>query len=580
MSRARDLADRVLHNRTHEDTEGGRESIVTFKGEQSGGEISTLAQIQASHDGTSDDEKADLIFKTNDGSDGASPTERMRISSDGSISTATLGTDNVKLGEGAGAAIASGGNQNTIIGKDAGTAITTGVSNTIVGSLAGDALTVGGHNVAMGYEALSTDTQGSHSTAIGRRALKTQNFTSATDSHNTAIGNNAGTAITTATRNTVVGSNAGTSNQTSLYNTYVGYGAGQSTTGQGNTFIGDASGNSVAAGEFNTLLGQQAGNAITSGDKNTVIGRFNGNQDNFDIRTSNDQIAISNGDGNVRIFCNTEGYTKHKPVNVTTYATGGAYHEFSHNNNDTSAIIYYQAHASFVNAVEFTQAQRTASANYEMAQWRSGAGSDVEFKLRGNGDALADGSWSGGGADYAEYFEWADGNSDNQNRTGYTVVLDNEKIRIATSDDAAANIIGAVSVNPSVIGDSDIDQWKHKYKRDDFGGFIWETYTVTEWQEGEVLHTYETDKIPDGLTPPDDATVSSKDAKENILERKVLNTDYDADADAAYVSRANRKEWATIGMMGKLRIRKGQQTGDRWIKMRDISDTVEEWLVR
>jgi len=85
MSRARDLADRVLHNRTHEDTEGGRESILTFKGEQSGGEISTLAQIQASHDGTSDDEKADLIFKTNDGSDGASPTERMRIDSDGNI---------------------------------------------------------------------------------------------------------------------------------------------------------------------------------------------------------------------------------------------------------------------------------------------------------------------------------------------------------------------------------------------------------------------------------------------------------------------------------------------------------------
>ena len=81
MSRARDRADGVLHNRTHEDTDGGRESLITFKGEQSGGEISTLAQIQASHDGTSDDEKADLIFKTNDGSDGASPTEAMRIDS-------------------------------------------------------------------------------------------------------------------------------------------------------------------------------------------------------------------------------------------------------------------------------------------------------------------------------------------------------------------------------------------------------------------------------------------------------------------------------------------------------------------
>jgi hypothetical protein len=85
MSRARDLADRVLHNRTHEDTDGGRESIVTFKGEQSGGEISTLAQIQASHDGSADDQKSDLIFRTNDGSDGTSPTEVLRTNSAGNL---------------------------------------------------------------------------------------------------------------------------------------------------------------------------------------------------------------------------------------------------------------------------------------------------------------------------------------------------------------------------------------------------------------------------------------------------------------------------------------------------------------
>ena len=47
-----------------------------------------------------------------------------------------------------------------------------------------------------------------------------------------------------------------------------------------------------------------------------------------------------------------------------------------------------------------------------------------------------------------------------------------------------------------------------------------------------------------------------------------------------YVSREDRQEWDAIGMVGKLRIRKGQITGTRWIKMRDISDTVEEWLVR
>ena len=71
----------TIINNTHEDTDGGREGKVIFKGQQSGGEESTLAEIQGSHDGSSDDEKGDLIFKTNDGSDGASPTEAMRITS-------------------------------------------------------------------------------------------------------------------------------------------------------------------------------------------------------------------------------------------------------------------------------------------------------------------------------------------------------------------------------------------------------------------------------------------------------------------------------------------------------------------
>ena len=80
----------TIVNNTHEDTDGGREGKVIFKGQQSGGEESTLAEIQASHDGTADDEKGDLIFRTNDGSDGASPTERLRISSD---STFTFTSD-------------------------------------------------------------------------------------------------------------------------------------------------------------------------------------------------------------------------------------------------------------------------------------------------------------------------------------------------------------------------------------------------------------------------------------------------------------------------------------------------------
>ena len=75
----------TLKNETPEDTDGGRESIVTFKGLQSGQEESTLAQIQAAHDGSSDDEKGLISFKTNDGNDSNSPTERWRITSDGHL---------------------------------------------------------------------------------------------------------------------------------------------------------------------------------------------------------------------------------------------------------------------------------------------------------------------------------------------------------------------------------------------------------------------------------------------------------------------------------------------------------------
>ena len=78
----------------------------------------------------------------------------------------------------------------------------------------------------------------------------------------------------------------------------------------------------------------------------------------------------------------------------------------------------------------------------------------------------------------------------------------------------------------------------------------------------------------------EDYNVEDDDGNTVVQQRRKLNPDYDEDKE--YVSREDRKEWdSTIGMMGKTCIRKGQPTGDRWIKMvNDISDTVEEWLVR
>lgn len=72
----------TIHNSTHEDADGGRESRLLFKGEQSGGEETTLVQIEISHDGTADDEKGKVVISLNDGSGGDTPTDQVTIQSE------------------------------------------------------------------------------------------------------------------------------------------------------------------------------------------------------------------------------------------------------------------------------------------------------------------------------------------------------------------------------------------------------------------------------------------------------------------------------------------------------------------
>jgi hypothetical protein len=173
-------------------------------------------------------------------------------------------------------------------------------------------------------------------------------------------------------------------------------------------------------------------------------------------------------------------------------------------------------------------------------------GGDREFNLQGDGNGYCDGAWTGGGADYAEYFEWSDGNPDEEDRRGIAVVLDGDKIRPAA---AGEDPIGVISGNPSVVGDAAWNKWSGKYLRDDYGTYIQEDYEVED-EDGNTV----------------------------IQQRRKLNPAYDPNQE--YTPREQRPEWDCVGLMGKLRIRKGQPTGSRWIKMRDISDFVEEWLVR
>lgn len=212
--------------------------------------------------------------------------------------------------------------------------------------------------------------------------------------------------------------------------------------------------------------------------------------------------------------------------------------------------------------------ERSANAAFDFARFSSNGGLDAAFVFAGDGNGSCDGSWSGGGADYAEYFEWADGNPEGEDRRGLSVVLDGDKIRPAEEGESP---IGVISGMPSIIGDADAGRWKGKYLRDAFGSYITETVTLVEWQAGDVALSFAEAELPSDMEVPEHAQRRS-------MTRRVQNPEYVEGV--AYVPRGERAEWAVVGLMGKLRVRSGQPVGDRWLRMRRVADAVEEWLVR
>ena len=77
----------TLRNTSASDGSGARWNSIRFQGTQSGGEVSDLVHLQANHDGTSDDEKGSFQILVNDGNDGDSLQERLRITSSGALGT-------------------------------------------------------------------------------------------------------------------------------------------------------------------------------------------------------------------------------------------------------------------------------------------------------------------------------------------------------------------------------------------------------------------------------------------------------------------------------------------------------------
>ena len=149
----------------------------------------------------------------------------------------------------------------------------------------------------------------------------------------------------------------------------------------------------------------------------------------------------------------------------------------------------------------------------------------LAFKVLSDGSVHADKEYTSPCADYAEYFEWADGNPNNEDRAGYFVKPKDGKIVLCEDFDTP---LGIVSATPAIIGDSGEMHWQGKYATDDFGRIQYHDVTVPAEidEDGNIV------------------------TEEHIETQPILNPQWNPEQE--YIPRKDRPEWSAVGVLGKL----------------------------
>ena len=298
--------------------------------------------------------------------------------------------------------------------------------------------------------------------------------------------------------------------------------------------------------------------------------------------------------------------------------TFDVYGYYSSVDSDTDRPTYSHYHESY-NNVDYHWVGYSAAV--PSITWRISAAGQIQAE--GSIDASAS-------LDYAEYFESKDGKAI---AVGTTVKLDGDKIVACEDGDTPIGVIRPLGAS-GVVGGSQHFHWQSKFEKDDYDGLVMEDFTWTKWKEeisfdeykvrgqektstddgssvtlkstvpikavkyqsGEELpegkkvgdikteaipskyyrvHKYHTDRIPSDVTAPSDANVIPSGNK-----RPKLNSSYDPSKAESYKSREERDEWCIVGLLGQIPITKGQPLASNWIKMKDVSDTVEMYFVK
>lgn len=193
--------------------------------------------------------------------------------------------------------------------------------------------------------------------------------------------------------------------------------------------------------------------------------------------------------------------------------------------------IYNKDHTSFGSLPSYSwiagdEIRRNA---FTIGNGTSPSNKSNAFRVTFYGNTYGFQAFNSSGADYAEYVcEWADGNTDNEDRVGYMVTIKDGKLYKANEGDY---ILGVTSGNPSVVGNAD-ETYFWKYDRDDFN---------------RVQYTY--------IPKLDELGQECVDEDGNVIMMKTMKVSDSYDPDAEYIPRYLRPEWDYVGMVGVIPLR-------------------------
>lgn len=240
---------------------------------------------------------------------------------------------------------------------------------------------------------------------------------------------------------------------------------------------------------------------------------------------------------------------------TASYAIGYS----SHAEGDHSRAQNYASHASGKYNKIMKSGGAQANTTGDVIAIGNGTSTSARsncFRVTYAGEVYGLSAFKTTGADYAEYFEWEDGNPDNEDRVGYFVTVKGKHIRKAAPGDY---ILGVVSGQPCIIGNADED-WMGRWVHDPFGRFV-----------KEYLETEETQVAPpEGMEEAElhiwmmDNQVEEREGKyfqttEKIVDHETTSWRYKANPDydntQPYVERRDRKEWDADGMLGVVAVR-------------------------